>query len=235
MSSVAAIVQARMGSGRLPGKSLLKVYKELSLLEMVLLRTLKAGNVDLVILATSEMPDCDPLETLARDMGTAVVRGSEDDVLSRFIKVIETYSPDSVVRICADNPLIDPREIDKLVSFFGSGDYEYAANNTPECGLPDGLGCEMVRAATLIEIAGTAREQRYREHVTEYITSHPDKFSTGWLQADTELRRPELKLDIDTMEDLGKMRKFCSTLPANNAPYWSAEEIILNTGMGYQA
>ena len=235
MSSVAAIVQARMGSARLPGKSLSKVYKEIGLLEMVLLRVLKAGDVDQVILATSENSDCDPLEILARSMGVGVVRGNEEDVLSRFIKAIHIYGPDSVVRICADNPLIDPLEIDKLVSFFQNCDYEYAANNTPECGLPDGLGCEIVRAGTLLDISRTAEEQKYREHVTEYITSHPEKFSSGWLEADRELRWPELKLDIDTKEDHERMRKFCSSLPEKNAPYWPAEEIILSARSVYRS
>lgn len=228
MSSVAAIVQARMGSSRLPGKSLAKVYKEIGLLEMVLSRVLKAENVDLVVLATSENADCDPLEALARRLGVSVVRGSEEDVLSRFIKAIHKYKSDIVVRICADNPLIDPGEIDKLVSFFQNGDYEYAANNTPGCGLPDGFGCEIIRAKTLLEIAEIAEEQNYREHVTEYITSHPEKFSSGWLKADRDLHWPELKLDIDTKEDLERMQRFCSTLPEMNAPYWRAEEIIMN-------
>ena len=87
---------------------------------------------------------------------------------------------------------------------------------------------EIVSASTLLEISRASEEQNYREHFTEYITSHPEIFSTGWLNADRDLRWPELKLDIDTKEDLKRMRKFCSTLPEKNAPYWRAEEIIMN-------
>jgi spore coat polysaccharide biosynthesis protein SpsF len=71
------------------------------------------------------------------------------DVLSRFVEVIQQYNPDIVVRICADNPLIDPVEIDKLISFFQENQFDYAANNTPACGLPDGIGCEIIRSSTI--------------------------------------------------------------------------------------
>jgi spore coat polysaccharide biosynthesis protein SpsF len=228
MSAVAAIVQARMGSSRLPGKSIAKVYKDFSLLEMVLLRVLKAIKLDLVILATSEEKDCDPLEKISSRIGVIVVRGSETDVLSRFVKAINIYKPRAVVRVCADNPLIAPGEIDKLVTFFEDNSFDYVANNTPECGLPDGLGCEIVRADLLAYIANKTEKQEFREHVTSYITSHQEKFLLGSLKADQNLWYPELKLDIDTQADLEKMQRFCSLLPEDKAPYWTAYEIVMN-------
>jgi spore coat polysaccharide biosynthesis protein SpsF len=164
-------------------------------------------------------------------MGVAAIRGSETDVLSRFEDAVRRFKPDAVVRICADNPLIDPGEIDKLVLFFGANDFDYAANNAPECGLPDGLGCEIVKAGALLYAASAAKEPVFREHVTNYITSRPDKFSAGLLMAEPGLRRPELKLDIDTEADLEKIRKFCASLPEENAPYWTAHEIVTNAGL----
>ena len=228
MSTVAGVIQARMGSSRLPGKSLARVYKNFSLLELVMLRVMKTEKMDMVILATSKERDCDPLVELADSLGILTVRGSGMDVLSRFIEAIQQYNPDIVVRICADNPLIDPVEIDKLISFFQENQFDYAANNTPACGLPDGIGCEIIRSSTITKIATKALDNGYREHVTSYITSHPDEYSIGWLEANQKLWCPDLKLDIDTQEDLARIQEFCYSLAEVNAPYWTAEEIILN-------
>jgi len=215
-----------MNSSRLPGKSMSKVYNNFSLLEMVILRAMKARKLDMIILATSKENNCDPLAELADRLGIFTVRGSEMDVLSRFVDAIQQYKPNVVVRICADNPFIDPGEIDKLVNFFQRNQFDYAADNTPECGLPDGLGCEIVRSDVLLRIAKTVHGRHYREHVTNYIVSHQEDFAIGWLHAERNLWYPDLKLDIDCTEDLEKMRTFCVALPANTAPYWTANEII---------
>jgi len=228
VNTIAGIIQARMGSNRLPGKSMTKVYKGYSLLEMVILRTMKAKKLDMIILATSEDNNCDPLVELADRLGIFTVRGSERDVLSRFVEAIEQYNPGIVIRVCADNPLIDPGEIDKLVEFFQEGQYDYAANNTPDCGLPDGLGCEILHSDTIINLTAKELDIGYLEHVTSYITSNPDQYSIGWLKAEPELWLPEIKLDIDTKSDLKKMQKVCSSLPEKNAPYWTPHEIVVN-------
>lgn len=225
-TGTACIVQARMGSTRLPGKSLLKVYRELSLLEMVLRRCARAGKIDIILLATSKNKDCDPLEELAAGMDIPVVRGSEGDVLARFDKAIDIYHPDNVVRVCADNPLVSPEEIDKLVDFFIEGRFDYAANSSGRCGLPDGLGCEIVRSSSLKKISEKTKDQKHREHVTAYILDYPEEFRIGQLQASPELCFPEFRLDIDTGEDLKKMQKFCQQLPSGKAPYWSSLEIV---------
>lgn len=235
MSNVTAIVQARMGSNRLPGKSLAKVYKDISLLEIVLLRVLRAEMIDSVVLATSAESNCDRLEEIASGLGVKTIRGSEEDVLSRFVQAIRLSNAQTVVRVCADNPLIDPGEIDKLAVFFDKNNFDYAANNTPECGLPDGLGCEIVKSEILLYIAKKTKEPSFREHVTSYIKAHSDQFSLGWLKTEKDLWWPELKLDIDTQADLEKMRKFCSSLPKENPPYWTACEIVMSAKSMIQA
>jgi len=228
MNTVVGIIQARMGSSRLPGKSMAKVYKEFSLLEIVMLRVMKAKKLDIVILATSKESNCDPLVELADRLGIFTVRGSEMDVLSRFVEAIQQYNPDVVVRVCADNPLIDPGEIDKLVDYFKKNNFDYAANNTPDCGLPDGLGCEVVKADILLKIGKEIFDNHYREHVTNYILDHQGGYAIGCLYAEQELWYPGLKLDIDTYEDLVRLQRFCSSLAEANAPYWTAKEIIFN-------
>jgi len=117
MNTVAGIIQARMGSHRLPGKSMAKIYEDYGLLEMVILRVMKAKILDMTILTTSKESNCDPLVELADRLGIFTVRGSEIDVLSRFVEAIQQYNPDVIVRVCADNPLTDSGEIGKLVDF----------------------------------------------------------------------------------------------------------------------
>jgi spore coat polysaccharide biosynthesis protein SpsF len=223
---VAGVIQARMGSTRLPKKSLEKIYENYSMFELVLLRTKAAKKLDMIILATSDHKNCDPLEQMAKSLGAYTVRGSETDVLARFVAAIEQFKPTFVVRVCADNPLISPEEIDRLIDYFKSNDLDYATNNTTECGLPDGLGCEIVKAEVLTKISRKTYANYYREHVTSYITSHQDRYSVGRLLAPEHLSFPKAKLDVDTKEDLDKMRAFCADLPKGSAPYWSTFEII---------
>lgn len=220
------VVQARMGSTRLPGKSLAPVYGDISLLELVLLRCMRAESVDLVVLATSQNQDCDPLVRLAGHLGVSVVRGDEENVLGRFVKAVDLFHPHRVIRVCADNPLVSPEEIDKLVGFFIKERYDYAANNTPECGLPDGLGCEIIGSDVLRELEKQAQDVFSREHVTTYIKAHTGNYRIGWLIAQSDLFFPDAKLDIDTVEDLLKVKRFCRGLPARDDVFWTSQEIV---------
>ena len=215
-----------MGSTRLPDKSLMKVCGENTLIEMVLKRVSRAEKASEVVLATSAEANSDPLQKIAENTGCKVVRGDEKDVLSRFVKACEMYKPENLVRVCADNPFISPAEIDKLIDFFVSGDYDYAANKFPECGLPDGFGAEIIRADVLKKIPELSRDPSDREHVTKYVLDNPRKYKIAYLKADRDLFFPEIRLDIDTKDDLKKIRKICSYFVPENAPYWSCREII---------
>lgn len=224
-NGVAIIIQARMGSTRLPGKSLMPVFGDISLAEMVFARAQSAGLSERVILATSEEPDCDPLAALAESIGIGVIRGDEQNVLSRFVCAVSTFSLEHVVRICADNPLASGQEIDRLISFYFEQDVDYARSNTATSGLPDGLGCEMIRADILVREASGASKAS-REHVTEFIEERPGDFRTAELIVPEELHCPMAKLDIDTPEDMVRMRRFLAGLPTEGAPLWSSETIV---------
>jgi spore coat polysaccharide biosynthesis protein SpsF len=215
-----------MGSERLPRKSLVPVYGDLPLLRMVLLRLSECHGPVLNILATSSNADCDPLEEMAHSLGWDVVRGDEEDVLSRFALVCEKYHPGAVVRVCADNPFICPGEIDKLIDFFEREKPDYAENKSGLCGLPDGFGAEMMTATVIEKIDRVAVEPAHREHVVDYLLDNPEDFDIRTLKAEHELDCPEIKLDIDTREDLEKMRCLCALLDDERAPCWGPEEII---------
>ena len=222
---IGAVVQARMGSTRLPGKSLMPVWKDMSLLEMVLRRVRVARRPDVVILATSEKNNCNPLESLALSLGAEVIRGDEENVLSRFVTAVEVYSLDAVIRVCADNPLVDPGELDRLARCFELSGCDYVTNNTPESGLPDGLGAEMVRAELLVRHLLLAHA-RSREHVTAFISELPVHSLSETCFAPGELCLPGFRLDIDTQTDLVYMRDFLASLPEEDGPLWDAVAIV---------
>lgn len=221
------IVQARMGSSRLPGKGMAEIADGLPLTKVVLARCLQAKIPQLVVLATSVLADCEPLCNIALNLGCPVVRGDEFNVLSRFIRAIELYPAENVIRVCADNPFVSPVEIDKLIKYFTTVNLDYACNNTSDCGLPDGFGCEIVRAELLQQISLMPDITTSDcEHVTKYIINRPQRFRLGILKADPELFAPNIRLDINTFEDLQRIRKLCANLSIDNSPFWESQEII---------
>lgn len=222
----AAVIQARMDSKRLPGKSLEKIYKDFSLIELVILRVKKASTLEKVILATSENSDCNHLAEMAEKLGVGLVRGNEEDVQSRFIKASEQFDIENIVRICADNPLVSFEAIDMLVNFFRENPkLDYAENNSFQSRFPDSFGAEIVKSSVLKKIEPLSSPEQ-KEHVIDYILDNLEDFSTSSLTAPDEFQSPDIKLDIDTPEDLEKMRTFCSNLPENSAPFWTMAEIL---------
>jgi spore coat polysaccharide biosynthesis protein SpsF len=222
----AAFVQARMGSSRLPGKSLLPVWGHMSLLEIVLRRVAAAREIDRLVLATSEDSRDDRLAELAARLGVAVHRGPEEDVLSRFVGALDRHPADAVVRVCADNPFVDPRVLDDLVVLFGEVQpCDYAANHMRASGLPDGVGAEVASASALRRAAREATSADDRQHVTSFIREHPDEF-TVVLAPPAEPPWPFVKLDIDTSADLKRMRQFAERLPQEGAPLWDVATLM---------
>lgn len=213
---IIAIVQARMGSKRLPGKVAMKIYKDFSLLEVVLRRVKRVTKLNAVILMTSENKDCDSLVEIADNLGIFTIRGSEEDVLSRFVKAINIYEPRTVVRVCVDNPFVDPGEIDKLIEKYADSHFDYIFNAS-------GFGAEIMNAALLLRIAGKELGLHDREHVTSYIIRHINEF-----RAEIYSLGPPIldKIDVDTIEDLERVRKICSELLDYDTPYWPMEEVL---------
>lgn len=214
-----------MGSTRLPGKSMAEITPGMSLLEMVIRRTQQSKSSTLTVLATSVDPACDPLAELAEELGCDIIRGSEEDVLSRFVQSAHKYRPDSIVRVCADNPFISPAEIDKLIVRFTGHSFDYASNAGAESGLPDGFGAEIIKAEVLKDIYGKS-DRLQKEHVTKYILDNPDKFKILAMKAAPNLYVSEISLDIDCPEDLKNIQRICGRLDKASCPFWDSEEIL---------
>lgn len=215
-----------MGSHRLPGKSLMPVWKDLSLLELVLKRITKSTIPKKIILATSTRKKDDPLIPIAERCGVEIIRGSEDDVLGRFVQAYKAHPSDAVVRAAADNPLLDPEMIDNLITFFWDNQpCDYASNLGPVSGYPDGVGVEMVSAKTLLRLDREAKDMRYREHVVTYLHNNRD-YTSKLQHALPEFHRPGYRLDIDFFEDLVFVRELIKRLPQKKGPFWTTGDII---------
>lgn len=209
MKNIVAIVQARLGSSRLPAKSLLTL-RGFPLIDWVGIRLARSKFLSGVVFALPDSDLDDPLADHLAKQGRMVYRGSQDDVLSRFLGAAKMVNADYIVRVCADNPLIWWEAVDRLIQFYFSANADYTYNHIPRNNLwPDGLGAEMVSAGLLRELDSCATTLPQREHCLNYIWDNSQKFRIATFNPDEEwLRRPDLKLDIDTLQDFQKMSSF---------------------------
>jgi spore coat polysaccharide biosynthesis protein SpsF len=206
-----AVVQARMTSTRLPGKVLMDLGGR-PMLERQLARLARSERVDEIVLAVTDNPEDEPLVELARTLGVRWHRGSEHDVLDRYVGAAREASADLVVRVTSDCPLIDPREVDVVVAALEErpARYDYAANNL-ERDLPRGLDCEALWADVLERMGRMATSSPAREHVTWFChAERPELFERH------TVRRPydaaDLRWTVDTPEDLALMRRLYADL-----------------------
>ncbi len=174
---ILAVIQARMGSARLPGKMLRPIVAGKGALELMLERVRTAETLDRVVVATTTATADDPLVELCARLGTDCFRGSEADVLDRYYEAARVYGPvDAVVRLTGDCPLHDHTVIDTVVRCFLSVGSDYVSNIAPPT-YPDGLDVEVFSMAVLEQARVGARLPSEREHVTLYIRNHPELFS----------------------------------------------------------
>ncbi len=207
---VVAIVQARMGSSRLPGKSLAEIEGH-PMLWHVVRRVQRANHVDRVVVATSTAPADDAIEKMCREIGVPCHRGSETDVLDRFYHAARAEKAAQVVRITADCPLIDPSVIDRVVRRFQRGDLDYASNAMVRT-YPDGLDTEICSFAALERAWHEATKTSEREHVTPYLRS--EKFRTANVESDSTSMFQHYRWTVDEAQDLEFIRSVYRALGA---------------------
>jgi glutamate-1-semialdehyde 2,1-aminomutase/spore coat polysaccharide biosynthesis protein SpsF len=199
---VVAIIQARMGSSRLPGKSLADIEGR-PMLWHVIQRAKRATLVDRVVVATSTSPADDAIEKMCREIGVPCYRGSENDVLDRFYSAARAEKASQVVRITADCPLIDPQVIDRVVRRFQRGDLDYASNAMVRS-YPDGLDTEIFLFSALERAWHEAGKSSEREHVTPYLRS--DKFRTANVENSQTSLYQHYRWTVDEVEDMEFIR-----------------------------
>src|SRR5215831_10988031 len=162
-----AVVQARMGSTRLPNKVMRSINGR-PMIELLLSRLAKARRIDQIVLATSDDPRNQPLVDHVRNLGYEVYQGSENDVLDRYYQAANLHQPDTVVRITGDCPLIDPELVDQVIAAYEGLSVDYLCNTEPPT-YPDGLDTEVFSFRALKEAAQLASKPAEREHVTPFI------------------------------------------------------------------
>ncbi len=194
-----AIVQARMGSSRLPGKVLREVSAGKTMLASVIERVRMSSLLDEVMVATTELVEDEAIASACEKLDVPVSRGSVEDVLDRFIQAARPKAPECVVRITADCPLVDAALIDESLEKLGSSNADYVADG-PERTYPRGLDVEVIRYACLEQAWHEAKLPYERVHVTPYLYQHPNKFRLAWLAAEKNYHRH--RWCVDTSDDL---------------------------------
>ena len=211
-----AIIQARMGSERLPGKVLLDIEGQ-TMLERVVRRVQKASSIDKVVVATTTDSADDQTAAAAAELGVHVTRGSVEDVLDRFRQVAKEVDAESIVRVSADSPFVDPDVTDRVVDAFISSDVDYASNKL-DPSFPLGLDVEAFSRAALEKVWNDADKPYERSHVTYRIYSSPSDFKL--LPVTTAPNRHDWRWTVDTEEDLRFAREVFSRLRGSNDFSW---------------
>ena len=190
------ILQARFASQRLPGKALASIAGR-PILEHCLLRLLASESAP-VVLATTAGPEDDALAEVASGIGVPVFRGDSADVLGRYVSCAAHFRFDLVIRATGDNPGVDIDAPARILAGLQYTDADYVR----EDGLPYGAAVEGVRADALAQAAMLAGEPSDREHVTTFIRRRTDLFRVLEQVAPAAVRRPDVRLTVDTADDL---------------------------------
>ncbi|XOB98440.1 cytidylyltransferase domain-containing protein [Deinococcota bacterium DY0809b] len=219
---VVAIVQARMGSTRLPGKVMLPLAGK-PMIHHVVERVRRVPELDEVVVATSTLEQEQPLVECLHEMGVPVFRGSEQDVLERYYLAAKDFYADAVVRITADCPLISPRVTSAVVrAFLACNGCDYVSNTLKRT-FPRGLDTEVVRFSALERAHREAATPSEREHVTPYIWKQPDRFRIQQYRGEVDLSA--LRWTVDTPEDFKLARRVFEALYPKH-PRFDVDEVL---------
>jgi len=220
---IVAVIQARLTSTRLPKKIMLNLSGK-PLLWHVVERVRRAKMIDHIVLAIPDSSNNDELELFIKKSGWNLFRGSENDVLSRYYHAAIQYSADVIVRITSDCPLVDPKIIDETIKIHFRDGNDYTAVGV-EGGFPRGLDVEVLNLKSLEIAFNTAVDRSEREHVTLYIYQNPKLFKIHFVEASGNLKRPDIRLTVDTEEDLLLIREIYSAL-GNYGNHFSTKDVL---------
>ncbi len=196
------VVQARTSSRRLPEK-VLKIVNGKAILEWQLLRVMETTNIDQIVMATSEQRTDDPIQEIAERCGIPTVRGSLDDVLSRFCACIDCFKPRIVVRITGDCPMYMPRLCEQMLEAYWSEPVDYLSNTIPPT-YPDGCDIEIFSTEAIRSLSSLELTPMEKEHVTLGIYSRNKEFNCKNFQNISD--ESQHRWTLDTAEDLEFVR-----------------------------
>ncbi len=208
MTRIVCIIQARMGSTRLPGKISMDIAGK-SMLARVVERTKQFENIGQTVIATSVSSSDDLTQQIAREIDVDCYRGSETDVLSRYYKAARMYKAEAVMRITADCPLIDPSVSNKVTRGFVEKRPDYASN-TIQRTYPRGLDTAIITMDALTLAHKEGVDPLDREHVNRFVWKQPERFDILSITNDEDFSRH--RWTVDTSEDLDLVRKIYGEL-----------------------
>lgn len=228
MAQLGIILQARTGSTRMPEKVILPFFNEKSILDLLIEKVQKLDVP--AVLATTVNPSDDRICELAARHNFSVFRGSENDVLDRFIQAARHFRFDKIIRVCADNPFLDLAKMETLIEAFDKSDADYLsfqlAGNKPSILTHFGFWTEAVRLNALEKAQQLTNEKLYHEHVTNYIYGHPEVFNVQFIEADPLVfSRTDIRMTLDTPEDFKIQQQIFATISKEN-PNFGIPEIV---------
>ena len=201
-----AVILARIGSGRLPGKVMRSVDGK-PLLGYLLDRVGLCRGIDEIIVASSEKTENDVIESYCQSRGVTVFRGSEEDVLSRLDGALQSVQADTGVLVFGDGPLIDPRIIENTIRIFRETEqYDFVGNDLTTS-WPPGMEVEVFKARALEDSSTRCSDSKIREHATLYIRSHPERYLLHNVNAPRSYKRPDLSFEVDEEVDFVVIKK----------------------------
>jgi len=201
---IGCIVQARMGSSRLPGKTLMKLTDELSTLDFVINQISSSTKIDKIIVATTSLKEDDIIENTCKKLQIEFYRGNSLDVLDRYYNCAKQFHFDHIVRITADCPLIDPEIIDETITKYTAEGFDYVSN-TLERTFPIGTDVEIFSFSVLEKTWQNAKLPSEREHVTPFIRNNKSNIKLGNLKNSKNLSH--IRITLDHTEDLELIKK----------------------------
>lgn len=208
------IIQARISSSRFPGKVLMKL-EEKPILEHIV-NFLKFSKLsEKIIVATTTNQEDDKIKSLCQKLNIDCFRGNSYDVLKRYYECAKLYKGDLVVRVTADNPLIDPTLVDEAIRICEKENYDYVSNMIHET-FPVGYLVEVLKFKILEQIHIKNRDALTREHVTHHIRMNPTMYNIREFFAPKNLQRPQWRLTIDYEKDYQLMKKIFKKLYKSN-------------------
>ena len=208
---VLAIIQARTGSKRLPGKVLMKIINK-PILTHIIESLRLSKQINKIIVATTKLPEDNKIEKLCKDLNIECFRGSDIDVLDRFYSCAQFFEGDLIVRLTGDNPLLDPTIIDEIIEVCKKSECDYATNVLHPT-YPYGFSsCEVFPFRILKKLHNIVTDPMSREHVTFHIRKNPNLYKIREINAPKNLIRPDWRLSVDYPEDMELMKKIFSKL-----------------------
>jgi spore coat polysaccharide biosynthesis protein SpsF len=215
------IIQARMSSTRFPGKVLIKLQQK-PLLQWMIERVEQCSLVDKVVIATSTCVDDDPISEWCAVNNRTCYRGDLENVLSRFYHAATHFNAQTIIRLTADCPIIDPKVIDEHIYFYQKHNYDYVSNG-PVMTYPDGMGVEVFSYQALKKTYQEATLFSEKEHVTAYIYKHPEVFTLFNMLYKKDYSG--IRITIDYPEDFTLVKNIADALQPTMTSF-SLEDII---------